>query len=774
MLSRPLAERAPELVRSSLRDPLVGSELGAYRVGEEIGRGGMGIVYRAERADGAFDQKVVIKVLRKSVDDVSARERFALERNILARLRHPSIATLLDGGITPDGLPYTVLEEVHGRPIDEFCSQLDQRAIVELFVKVCDVVDAAHSRLVVHRDLKPSNVLVQEDGSPKLLDFGIAKILDDEDEDLTRTGHLLLTPHYASPEQLQGESITTASDQYQLAALLYELLTGRLPHRIDQPSALQLARTICEVEPEAPSRVAPPQKARSLRGDLDRILLMALRKAPDRRYSSVRAFRDDLARHLRGEAVSARGDSLAYRANVTIRRRWPILSAAAVVVAAGIGFGLYHLSSIRNERDLAQAEAARRAEITELLVDLLRVGDSAQGEGEFSPVELVRQAMRRIDEEISDDAVRAELLGSVGRIASNLGVDEEATEALSHSFELHQERVPGLDEKGRELGFLYMDHLLSRRQFDRASPIAEELLEATKPGSGVPPRVHARALTMLSTIRRGTGEPDEAEALCRDAIAAYESDPDSDPKALLAVRATLAYTLRGQGRLDEAKTIYDEVLPQLRAGPDSERETLANAVNNYAFIVNAEGGHDEAVELYREAIGYREEAAGAAHPATINMRGNLMGALVAAGRFDEAASVARENIRLSNELNGREHWRTASTYESLASVEERRDGFEEAIVAMSEACKIFAASLGDDHQWTISAQARLALFEILAEADDGADQRLVEYLSRIDPEVAATNIGVSGRLERMATVCEERGWSDRATRIRALLPESGD
>jgi len=340
-----------------------GKQIGPYRLLREIGQGGMGTVYLAERADAQYQKQVAIKLVRPGLDSQSVVDRFRHERQILAGLDHPNIAKLLDGGVSEDGLPYFVMDFIEGLPVDEYCDQRQLPLVrrLELFRVVCSAVHYAHQNLVVHRDLKPSNILVTADGTPKLLDFGIAKIVNpapssDPDEATTLR---FLTPEYASPEQARSQPITTASDVYSLGVLLYKLLTGQSPYRLESRSAPDLARAICEEEPERPSlveretereREGEKEKQRKsrfpsfspslrlsvsrsqLRGDLDNIALMALRKEPQRRYSSVEQFSEDIRRHLEGLPVIARKDTVVYRTTKFIQRHKAGVGAMALML----------------------------------------------------------------------------------------------------------------------------------------------------------------------------------------------------------------------------------------------------------------------------------------------------------------------------------------------------------------------------------------------------------------------------------------------------------
>ena len=349
-----------------------GRRIGAYRLVREIGHGGMGAVYLAERADGQFQQQVAVKFIRHGIDSATLRRRFRTERQILARLEHPNIARLIDGGVSDDGLPYLAMEYVEGTRIDAYCDaqHLSTNERLRLFLAVCEAVHYAHQNLVVHRDLKPSNILVTESGAVKLLDFGIAKLLDDKDDatqppvdevPLTRTGMRVMTPEYASPEQVRGEPVTTASDVYALGIILYELLAGQRPYRLSGLSPGEVERIVCDQAPARPStavtraaetgdtRPATPEEIsrmrstqpdklrRRLAGDLDTIVMMALRKDPSRRYGSVGQLSEDIQRHLDGLPVTARPDSVAYRTSKFIRRHWVGVTAAVVVFLSLLG-----------------------------------------------------------------------------------------------------------------------------------------------------------------------------------------------------------------------------------------------------------------------------------------------------------------------------------------------------------------------------------------------------------------------------------------------------
>lgn len=334
---------------------------GHYRLLKELGRGGMGAVYLAERADGVYQQKVAVKVLQENIHTPALAERFRQERQILAQLKHPGVTRLLDGGVLPDGRPFLVLEYVDGVPIDQYCEerQLDVEGRLRLFLQIAAVVQSAHQQLVLHLDLKPANILVTAEGEPRLLDFGIARILSEGEGGSRQTEATLrlLTPRYASPEQASGAPLGVGSDVFSLATLLYKLLTGVLPYPLENAQPLEAARILCEMSPAQPSQVAPEKVRRELEGDLDTILLQGLRKEPERRYPTVAALAEDIQRHRDSQPVMAHADSFGYRAGKFFRRnRVPVVAAGVVAAVLTVSIAAVVHSAVVARRERATAE----------------------------------------------------------------------------------------------------------------------------------------------------------------------------------------------------------------------------------------------------------------------------------------------------------------------------------------------------------------------------------------------------------------------------------
>ncbi|HYY93626.1 MAG TPA: serine/threonine-protein kinase [Pyrinomonadaceae bacterium] len=440
-----LARAASALLADAGRERAV-ERIGRYKILREVGRGGMGVVYLAERESGEFSQRVAVKLVKRGLDTEDILRRFRNERQILASLHHPNIAQLFDGGETEDGRPYFVMEYVEGLPLLRYCEErgLSIAERLKMFRRVCAAVSHAHQNLVVHRDIKPSNILVTEDGEPKLLDFGVAKILNAgvAGETQTRAQQRVMTPEYASPEQVRGQHVTTATDVYSLGVVLFELLTSARPYKLKDTSPEELSRVICDSEPTRPSeaiadlknRVLNPQSAtrnpKLLRGDLDNIVLMALRKEPSRRYGSVEQLSEDIRRHLEGRPVLARKDTSLYRASKFVRRNRVGVAAACLVfltLSAGIAATAWQARRAREQARIAEARSAeakaalaRTEKIDRFMQSIFSYANPdwfgrAGGRRDVSVLEAMRDIEKHIDDDFRDEPdVRADIYQQMG------------------------------------------------------------------------------------------------------------------------------------------------------------------------------------------------------------------------------------------------------------------------------------------------------------------------------------------------------------------------
>lgn len=750
-------EPPPELSR--------GRRLGAYRILREIARGGMGTVYLAARADDEFKREVAVKILRRGLDTDEIVRRFLHERQILAQLTHPHISRLLDGGTTEDGRPYLVMEKVEGERIDRWCDRhrLPVRRRLELFCKVCTAVQFAHQRLVVHRDLKPSNILVNEEGEPTLLDFGIAKLLEPGAEGLTRVGLRLMTPEHASPEQIRGEPVTTASDVYALGALLYELLAGRSPHGDLRGSPERVFHRVCHEDPRPPSRAVtrsgsdpspnevaaarntePRSLRRRLAGDLDSIVLKALERDPERRYRTAEQLAEDLRRHLDRQPVTARTASLPYRAGKFVRRHSVGMTLTAAVMLLILGFGF------RESRLRAQAEKQRRlaSTVSNYMVEIFRSSNPEQAQGEEVTV---RQLLDTKAGEIRTDLslpseVRAVLMDAMGYSYLGLGLYEEAEPLLVESLRLHRESSETRPEDLATTLF-HLVHL--RRAQDRreeAEALADEGIALLR-RRGSDPGALARGLTHRAGLYKDSGDWETAERLYRESLALKIEHGGEDSLDVATGKINLGLVLKKQGDLDSAEQLYRESIDLYRRLGRGQTTDLASIQNNLAVLLQEKGDLDGAEELFREAWALRSHLLGADHLKVANVLNNLAFVLQLQGRFNEAEPlyVAAQEI-LSRKL-GEGHSTVAAVLRNLAQLALDRGDPEQAESRIRRALGIFRISLREDH-WR-AADARSVLGAALA-----AQGRQTEAEALLRDSVAA--LEAAGAPERQTREARER------------------
>ncbi len=749
-----LDDRAAALIRAddAARAP---ERAGPYRLLHEIGRGGMGAVYLAERDDDEYRKQVAIKFVRGGWESAETLRRFRTERQVLASLEHPNIARLLDGGTTDDGVPYVVMEWVDGAPIDEYCEGkgLGVEARIALFLAVCQAVAYAHRNLVVHRDLKPSNVLVAADGTPKLLDFGIAKLLEPGDEmdaaaTVTREARPM-TPAYASPEQIRGEPISTSSDVYSLGALLYQLLAGRPPFRLSGRSSAEVQRIVSEEEPEPPG---------TGERDLDTIVLAALRKEPAARYATVGELAEDLRRYLGGLPVSARRATFAYRAGKYLRRHRSGAAATlagVVLLAATVGFYTRRLAA---ERDLARAEAVKARQVTELLVGLFR-GSSPRTSGvaEVPAREILDTGARRLSAELRDQPeIHAELLTTIARVYLELDLLDQAAAQAEEAVALRRDlfgddgaetadsrevlaqvwiakadydaarelldRVRAVraarfgTESAEYAKALHSQALLELRAADdaKARRILEELLALRErllgPGDPSDPEV-AKTLSLLGVASRRLDEPERAEEYYRRSIAIYERALGPEHPDLAPTLNNLAVVLSRTGRLEEARATYERALAIHERAWGPEHDLVAGTLDNLGETLKNLGRPEEALPLVQRALAYREKHLGPNHHATGTTLNTLANIYRELGRYDEAVPLYEQAIAATEASLGKEHYFVAWPVSNLAKLYLEKGEPARARPLFERALDVRRKALGEQHTQVAFSLEDLATLE---------------------------------------------------------------
>ena len=649
-LEKPATEAVPHYTR-----------IGPYQILEELGHGGMGSVYRAVRDDDQYQQEVAIKLIRPGMDTAFVRGRFRFERQILAFLNHPNIARLLDGGTTEDGLPYFVMEFVDGLPITRYCveNKLTIRQRCQLFQKVCGAVAFAHRNLVIHRDLKPANILIAKDGEPKLLDFGIAKILlPDFASDMTRTiaAARMLTPDYASPEQVTGDPVSTAADIYSLGANLYELLTGTVPHKFGRVSLTEVERVVRHVDPPVPSSIG----GRELRGDLDNIMLKALEKDPLRRYSSVDQFSEDLGRYLDGQPVVARHPTLMYRATKFVRRNKLAVAAGSVVVLVtliGMGTTFWQANVARSERDRAQRRFTEVRTLANTLI--LELDDVIASEGPVQARALIAQrAVQYLDglsqEAIGDQALQIELANAYEHLGNIQG--RPATSNLGHADDALA---------------TYRKALLIRNS-----------MAATAPNDVAIQSALATCLQRIGAMHRSMGDAKKSLELEQTALALREklllANP-SNPEVkrdLATSYSTLASVFTEMGDWEEVLSKRQRALDlskeiaQANPTATSDVANMSATMLRLAGIQLTHGSKPEALKNYRGAVEIDKqllEKTPRNPQRKLNLAASyigLGGALEDAGDLEGAREAFDKSLDIRQELSTADpkDWRTASLY----------------------------------------------------------------------------------------------------------------
>jgi eukaryotic-like serine/threonine-protein kinase len=709
--------------------------VGPYRVLREIGRGGMSVVYLARRDDGQFDRYVALKFL--GVHHALGVRRFERERRILAGLTHPNIARLLDGGSDDAGRPYIVMEYVEGRPLDLFCNEtgadLDRR--LELIGVVADAVEYAHRNLVVHRDLKPSNILVTADGQVKLLDFGIAKLISpaepDPAEPATRTLLRVLTPEYASPEQVRGERITTATDVYQLGVLLYELMTGTRPYERVGDGFGELERSICEGMAPLPSAVAgrrdelvdgpghPMTRRRRLRGDLDAITLKAMALHPERRYATVGELRDDIGRFRSGAPVRARTPTPWYRGAKFVRRHRT--GVAMAVLLAALVAGYIATMTVHSRR--VMAEAAKTQQVKDILASLFTAANPGVSHGrEPMASDLLEAGARRVAELEGQPEVQAELMALLGEVYGTLGRYPEAGALLE----------PALEMRRRHLG-----------------PGDPEL---------------ARTAQLLGTIRHFEGHLTEAEDLLREALEIRRGSLGEHHGLVGTTLEELGDLLHTRGELAEAEEVLKRALDiQRHAG------YFAVAAERHLANVYRDRGASAAAEaLYRRSLRATEARFGIVDPIASLTRSELALLLTETGRLAEADSLLDANFRIYEVLYPGGHAMVGTTYRNRGVLRLRQGRTGEALALLDSAMSVYSRTLGEESSMTARALRFRAEALLLGGEPAAAARVAADAVQRLSRRGLPGHPAVADALEVQALARLQQG---RAPEAAALLTE---
>ena len=773
---------------TSQSEQMKGQMIGPYRVDRLLGSGGMGMVYLAQRADEQFDQQVAIKLGRHRLVDPQTELRLRHERQFLADLDHPNIARLFDGGTTDDGVPYLVMEHIDGVRLDMYCDlhRLNIAERLRLFQTICAAVHYAHQNLIIHRDIKATNILVAKDGTPKLLDFGIAKLSDAEGaatDGLTREGAVIMTPANGAPEQISGQNITTATDIYGLGLLLYDLLSGLRAYETEGLTPAEAASIISQETTVSPSRrLAQKKKAaqsqhdaaalheleqiaadrstslerlrRRLRGDLDVIVLKALRKEPARRYRSANAFADDIGLHLKSMPIVARTDSWRYRAGKFVQRHFAAVTASVLVVAMLATFTV--LLSVQNRTVVKERDTAR--EVIQFLEDIFMAHDPSRARGvDVTAEEILAEGAERIRSNLGDrPEIQSSLMGTIGRVYYNLGEYQPSEEMLEQALRLRLrtdgESHPAVAAARNDLA----EVLIRRAQYDRAIELLQQSLAVNQLSNDGSSPLVATNLFNLANVYLATGKLDEAEAAVRSSIAIFRQIRDQYSLELAEAIGSLARVLQVRGDLDQTESLLLEAIDIISTSQGPDHPFMAYYLQNLGVLQRSKGDLEAAERTLHTAIEATRRILGDKHDLLAVALVDQGILLHMKGDFDEAERFVREALDLGIEIHGTSHPRLGLHKTILGMLLHDKSDLGNAEATLREALLIYDQVLDDDHQYIASALTELgAVLNTSGRAEEAREvlERALQIrLNDYPPEhvlVAATQVEYGDTLSRL-------------------------
>lgn len=767
-----------------------GERIGNYRLIDILGIGGMGNVYLAERADERFEQRVAVKLLHPGRQDGAILQRFLGERQVLANLQHPNIARLLDGGETSTGLPYFVMDYVDGTPIDRYCDEhrLSVPQRLRLFQKICGAVDFAHRNLVVHRDIKPSNILVTPGGEPMLLDFGIARVLGGDADAVSPTleGGSVMTPDYASPEQLLDQPISTATDIYSMGVLLYKLLCGRMPHHTMKGMRSDVARAILDTEPSRPSAALTAPGARGasaprepspeaigdargtstarlrkrLQGDLDNIVLMALRKEPERRYASARALSLDIDNYLSHRPVSARRDSFVYR-SAKFLRRYRVAATIGMVIVTALATSWLQVIQQRNRATVAAIQAEQ---VIGFLGELFASASPLKAQGEeITAADLLAAGVREIGKLDDQPAVQARLLEIMGTSYNWIGSLDYARALLDRALAIREQRLPhdpaAIAHTLRELGE-------NQRVADELTDAEASLRRSLGLLESAYGDRHARiayVLNRLGDVLRMQHRQEEALVYLEQAVAMKQALGEPGDEDAIDIYGNLAIVLDELGRLEEAEAMNERAVEASRSVLGSMHPNTVIRIGNLGLVQMRRGKYAAALENIGEAYDSINEI-WASDPFRLfwaaNIRGNV---LRLAGRFDEAWTVYEKMLALTLEHYGEDDWRYPTTLrvQGLWLLDKGR--YDEAFDRLTQALRAAEQVPGDLGRDVPRARTRIA--EIHSIRGDFAAAEATARLGLAPPTDSLPTVTRLHLLRELAVSISGQGRYDEASTL---------
>lgn len=725
-----LNKKASDIINIEEKLNFVGQQIGNYKIVEEIATGGMGTVFLAERCDGVFEQKVALKIVKPGLSTIPIIRRFQHERQILASLQHPNIARLFDGGVTADKRPFFTMEYVEGIPIDDYCdkNRLTINERLKLFIKVCEAVQYAHNNLVIHRDLKPSNILIKDDGTIKLLDFGISKVLsaDSENHDLptiTQAEINLMTPEYSSPEQIKNSKISVSTDVYSLGLILFKLLSGKTAHEFKSRTFNEYERVVCEQTIAKPSTVLlkettdpnelkpidirrnrksyPKKLKKILSGDLDNICMMALRKDPERRYLSVEMLAYDIERHLNNLPILARKESFTYTA-----RKFIVRHKAAVITAAALffivnGLILFYTIKLKNERDRATIEARKSEQAASFLQDLFLVSDPNESKGEtITARELLDRGASKLMVGLDEEPeIKSQLLNTIGKVYTNLGLYNSAEEIF---LEIKENK--NLEVVDKETYIETLLNLGKTYSYNGKYDLANDLLfEAKTEGKHNLPQNHSllgELYGALATYFYQTAIFDSAYIYNKKAEQNFINNYGRESQQVATILYNLGVLEFDRGNLGKSDSLYTESLQlYIKLNGELDAQT-ATAQNELASVLRHSGKFDEAEKLYKKALDTRVKIFGNDHPDVAHTLNHLSRLYYNQELYEQAEPFVRQSLEIRKNLYHDIHPEVSASKSSLAGTLMGLKKYKEAEKLYESAYKASMKKFGESHPYT--------------------------------------------------------------------------
>jgi len=779
---------APRTAATPATAPAVGARLGDWELVRLIGEGGMGAVYEAHRADAQFRMRAAVKCVRSALASPSTLRRFRRERQILADLQHPHIATLLDGGVTAGGTPYLVMEYVDGAPLTTWCDarRLSVAARLRLFLEVCDAVQHAHQRLIVHRDLKPANILVSEDGGVKLLDFGIAALLGDaadapehaDDAALppTRGDARVFTPEYAAPEQLRGERVSTATDVYALGVVLYELLTGRRPFDLAGRSPMERERLVSTQEPTRPSAAVAQRPATvasnvrgALVGDLDAIVLTALRKEPARRYGSAEALARDVRAHLEGRPVLARPDTLGYRVGKFVRRRRLEVGAAAVALVFLVG----GIVATRRESARAEAERARAVAARDFLQAMLGAADPGELGRDVTVREVLDSAAVRADTLDAQPVLASEIRTTIGDTYVALGEYANARTEYTRALALRDRAVPTGDRTTALLVSKLAGTYEFSGEFVTADSLFSEAAARLDRTTDADDPERATLLEARARMQSELGDVATMERLLREVLAVRRRVAPEDEQELSYTLNNLAFSVAEQGRFAEADSIHAEAVATTRRAYGAEHPLTATAIAAQAHVKEMRGELTASDSLYRTAIGLRRRLLGEAHPDYAFVLFQYAQSLVRRQAWPDALRLGREVLALRGRSLPETHPAVHTSLQAVGMALAGLDSLEAAERYLRESLAVRRAALPTGHWLVASGESVLGAHLARQGRFAEAERLLLSAAPVLESARGPESAVAQDTYRRLVQLYEAWGRPDAAARWRARRTDSG-